>query len=683
MDSSFSGKFLKTLILFSLSAMFSPLTHADIIKKGTSDIPGTCNPKRQVKWRVAFSKTPYGNMVQGNQIHFWLDLELCNPMPGDDIRFVICSMINVLKPKINMPRYKANVDSNTGIWTCSADGTANWYPNYHFGCRRVRLTGASPKSNVIDQTVTLSVPFAEADLATPYIDLAVDCPNGFVGCGDIENKPDRFLTPGDGLFPQNGAGCNGTSSWWILNKGGNYNSDLSTVTMSFLVPTGNWYTMALPERSFASRLNGTFSDLPPASLVEINFPESTQGGRNLIEATDSILEISLPFEIGPGLMEEEDEHTRVTVTFPVDEAPARAETTIRFLGEVIATAPSTFPDGSPLFEPGQIMHYVDLQGVPEFTPPVVLNPSFVPVGGGFFEVRVEGEDEATMATGAAVGYSLGGSEELFVPLDYDLPAEVGERTRFRGIVGPIAPESEIDAYTLYLVDDAGNIASFNGRPSPRSIRLVPHITRPGGNFNTRFFLNNPNYFDATYQFTGFSENGMVSSVVSGSLGAFSTQAFTVEDLFGTDDVSHFEISDESAVFVNLAYQAAAEGRAPAHLNETRLLSRGWRVYLGDLTITYDALALLNKGNSSAAVEICLINRDAGKLETLAFAVNPEQKALILVSDFFNAYTPDDYLDIVASQPMAITALRGDFLSTAFWENSAIPLPNSLLELPGK
>lgn len=458
------GKTLLPILVLCLGWTTSP-AHGDIVKTGEDEVPG--HPGQFVEWRAAHSKTPYGNPVGKKDIHFWFDLELKNPAPGDDIRFVVCAMLNINKTRINMPAFQA--DLNAGEWQCVPDGTVNWYPNYHFGCKRIRLhQGNNWSTNAYDERVEFSVEFTESEIAAPYIDFAIDCPSGFTGCGGLFGAQDQFLTPGDGNFP---GVPDGTSSWWI------YTGEPFTVdplTFEGLFHIGNWYTMRFPEQTYESVLEGVVTNAPIGARLEFEFPLSAEACQPIVflqkgtakeercirrfTVTEDPFPVEIPLVITEALASEEDEHIHFRVSFPPESTPPQQGDVIEFLGQVTATNLTTFPDGQPLFEPGDFMHGVQVQFPVEDDLPFVVDQRLRSLPGNSFELSVTAADRSTMAIAASAIASVG-DQDLEIPLEFDVPAAVGERTRFRATIGPLPSGQQVNRYEIRLEDDAGNVST--------------------------------------------------------------------------------------------------------------------------------------------------------------------------------------------------------------------------------
>lgn len=187
---------------------------ADLVKQGMDKIPG--HATGEVKWRAGYRKTPGTSAKAKKSVHFWYELELKNPQPGDDITFIVCAMININKPKINQDSWV--VKKVSGKYECNKKATqTSFFPNYHFGCKSITFNDANghKDNTTFDETVELSEEFTEDEMVAPYLDFIADCPFLANSCDDVFDKQNKFLTPlpdGGGINPD------GTRSWWIVTS---------------------------------------------------------------------------------------------------------------------------------------------------------------------------------------------------------------------------------------------------------------------------------------------------------------------------------------------------------------------------------------------------------------------------------------------------------------------------------
>ncbi len=449
----FPFRFIKKYLLTSFIIFIGySLSAGDIIKKGCDKIPG--HPGKEVEWRAGYRKAPGNN----KSVHFWFEMKLKNPQPNDNITFVVCAMLNIDKPKKNQPSFKAIINANQE-WECMPSGTVNWYPNFHFGCKRITFNAANGwKDNTsFDETVELSENFTEKELRGPYLDFAIDCPNGFKNCGNLTNAKDVFLAPGDGLFP---GVPNGTSNWWIVNTFAELDN-VDPMVWRNSWNTGNWFTMGYYNNFYEATLEGTLINAPAGSLVRFDFPPSSEAQfiEYIVEGDGcegEPLEVSVTHLITPEMMEELDENTYINVFPPETGCTEIPEGTVMEFQGTVRSLNTTFtPDGVLLYNPGDPMHYIHAQFIGDYEEPHVIEHNLEMLDNGMYEIFVLAGDETTMAMGATLRYTVDGVEMPDMPIPYDTPAAIDESTLFRGQIGPFTDDVDI-VYSILLVDDAMN-----------------------------------------------------------------------------------------------------------------------------------------------------------------------------------------------------------------------------------
>lgn len=207
-----------------------------------------------------------------------------------------------------------------------------------------------------------------------------------------------------------------------------------------------------------------------------------------------------------------------------------------------------------------------------------------------------------------------------------------------------------------------------------TMRTAAHIT-PNGDFQTRVILSNPENFQQTVQLEASDMGGLDLGLFEVDLLANETAFLTTDELFGGSAVSHFDIAAGTQVGVTLAYQANKDVSGPAHVGISSQTADIWRIYPGNPDVTWDGLAIVNRG--SAPTDVLIVQRDqAGFVVNDVLAITdlqPNAKGLFVISGALPVGV-NTYYEISTSQPTSITALRGNLASDFFWENFAIPVP---------
>lgn len=207
-------------------------------------------------------------------------------------------------------------------------------------------------------------------------------------------------------------------------------------------------------------------------------------------------------------------------------------------------------------------------------------------------------------------------------------------------------------------------------------RMIPHVTRVGGGFDTTFYLENTEQETGVYQLQAFSMDGRMLGIVSGSIPAGLVQRFTVADLFAsTAEVSHVLILEGTQhIEVSVAYCKDSGAGSPAHVRESSVQARRWRIFPGDWSVAWDGFAVVQTGDQSADVWVRHYDFRDTLIKSVKFleALEPASKGLYVLSTDFDDI-PDSYFEISSEANLAITALRGTLDHVTLWENAALAL----------
>lgn len=206
-------------------------------------------------------------------------------------------------------------------------------------------------------------------------------------------------------------------------------------------------------------------------------------------------------------------------------------------------------------------------------------------------------------------------------------------------------------------------------------RIIPHLTRAGGGFQTQIILENTTDATQPYQFHAFDASGNPVGIVSGIHQPKSISNLSPDGLFGVNsDVSHFTIEASSGITVAVAYSAASGPGSPAHIRESSVQAKTWRVYAGNWDLIFDGFAAINLGSAATDVSVAQIDANGNDLQVKSARTGlaPNAKTLYVLGD---AFQPMDnvYYEIRATQPISVTSLRGTAPSADvgyLWENSA-------------
>jgi len=207
-------------------------------------------------------------------------------------------------------------------------------------------------------------------------------------------------------------------------------------------------------------------------------------------------------------------------------------------------------------------------------------------------------------------------------------------------------------------------------------RIIAHVSKEAGGFIPGIIIANTDHATAhTITLTPYSNDGTAMESVTMEVQAGMTEYKTDVEIFGTDTVSHFAISGDDQIEVNITYQSTQAQSSPVHVPESDIQSSGWRIYAGNWDVVWDGLAIVNMG--SGATDISIIQRTAAGDINASFNdfadVSPMQKVLKVLGDNFTALE-GGYFEVVANQPLAIVSLRGTYSWSDYqylWENRPV------------
>lgn len=205
------------------------------------------------------------------------------------------------------------------------------------------------------------------------------------------------------------------------------------------------------------------------------------------------------------------------------------------------------------------------------------------------------------------------------------------------------------------------------------MRLIPHLTRSGGGFTTDLIIENLGVGQNTPQLKAYNTAGEIVGTINPTLDSLETRTMAAGDWFPNLEVSHVAIEGLD-VRVTAAYRADDGNPSPAHVPETSETATRYRLFVGNWDVIFDGLAIVNTGSAATDVRISQKTAD-GEERSVVLAASqlvPMGKALfVLGAPNANPFEsiPGAYYEVYASQPLAITAIRGNFPGSDFlWVN---------------
>ena len=216
-------------------------------------------------------------------------------------------------------------------------------------------------------------------------------------------------------------------------------------------------------------------------------------------------------------------------------------------------------------------------------------------------------------------------------------------------------------------------------------RMIPHVTRPTGGFNTTVIIENSSVVTQSVTLTPFNQNGVPLDGVELEIDGLAVLSQNAVDLFPDGgNVSHFQIDggDQISIGVNYDFQSAAG--SPAFVGSSSDQASSWRLFPGNWDQVFDGVAIVNTGETATDVWIIQKDFQGNALDAVQIAegLAPNAKTLFVIGSQTDAVFNDDtpaYYEVSGDQMLAITALRGTLPTAAvglLWANQARPMSNS-------
>ncbi|CAM2065672.1 Cytochrome c domain-containing protein [Sulfidibacter corallicola] len=214
---------------------------------------------------------------------------------------------------------------------------------------------------------------------------------------------------------------------------------------------------------------------------------------------------------------------------------------------------------------------------------------------------------------------------------------------------------------------------FLGSFAVAQTRMVPHLTRTDGGFDTQVFFTNGTDREAYVLLEAYTEAGESLATVRQTVPAKTTVSQEAQALFGGERaVSHFFIQGDPGIEVRVSYNTQTGTTSPVHVNESREMGRSWRLMHGtDWTTIFDGFAAVNAGSSSADITIRHLSRSGEELEdavTIA-AVPAKGKIRVVLADHFTEID-GSLFEVSSKNRLGLLVLRGTLGQDAFLAGGA-------------
>jgi hypothetical protein len=204
-------------------------------------------------------------------------------------------------------------------------------------------------------------------------------------------------------------------------------------------------------------------------------------------------------------------------------------------------------------------------------------------------------------------------------------------------------------------------------------RMVSHVTRSGGGFQTTINLSNPGSNPADLTLQPYAANGTMLSAKNLSVsGNWSEAAST---LFGAEEVSHFTVEGPNAVACFVTYKAASGEAASAQVSAARNTVRSFSFAPAEQAVVFDGFALVNLGSAASTVEIALLDGQGAVLSTSTLTADLAPMAKTLHTFDNTDLSGVALIRVTSTQDSAVTVLRGTRVGvTPGYLYQTVPLP---------
>lgn len=218
------------------------------------------------------------------------------------------------------------------------------------------------------------------------------------------------------------------------------------------------------------------------------------------------------------------------------------------------------------------------------------------------------------------------------------------------------------------------------------MRIISHVTRAGGDFQTALILENLGNANLTVRLNGYSDAGSKLGVRSQSLsdGQVLVLDLPVSGLDHTD-LAHISFDQPENLRITTVYNPLVEGGSPAHLSITDT-SKAWRLFASNWQTVFDAIAIVNAGDSATDVSVSHYDSTGNLLSQVSAAtgLSPLAKTTFVFGSPAGSVFQSSQGSFVvqADQELSVVALRGSTGGDSRFLYSGIALPITISDDSG-
>jgi len=197
-------------------------------------------------------------------------------------------------------------------------------------------------------------------------------------------------------------------------------------------------------------------------------------------------------------------------------------------------------------------------------------------------------------------------------------------------------------------------------------RWIPHIARVGGDFNNQIRITNAGTERESFTLYAYTDTG--SSLGNQTFTLSARESIYLDDSYFGTSISHLRLESGPSISACVEYTADKPGASPATAAAVMPME-SWSFFPGDGVQTWDGVALLNPNTRTVTVTVREITESGAVIAVDTLSIGPGDKFIGV-----GAWSQASSIQIEASYPIAVTALRGTRDGSLLWANDATPVP---------
>lgn len=214
-------------------------------------------------------------------------------------------------------------------------------------------------------------------------------------------------------------------------------------------------------------------------------------------------------------------------------------------------------------------------------------------------------------------------------------------------------------------------------------RYIPHITQLDSDFQSWIIIENIGTEAEAYRWDCYEADGTYQPFVLGQLEPGETQTLVALDWLSNQVTSHVTIGTEDYPSPNIrltvAYGRKDGTGSRVHIPQMTTKAKAWRLYTGTWPTVYDAIAVVNFGDSPAEIKVIQKANDGSTIKevTVAEGAAPLSKTKYVIGGNASEFdgSASSIFEVQSDQPIGLIALQGNLPdSTIMWVNTAQALP---------